>query len=131
MTACDSCGDISCTLNPEADYSPTVVIFRKWRTGDHDVIALLPELPGNSRYDCMSYMHVGQHGAANPGIVIDRTTPATDKESSSLALEMQHLGYVLSVRKRITPKTRANREHYYLATLASYQTCARYGGQAA
>jgi hypothetical protein len=52
-----------------------IVIFRKFPDGD--VIALLPYLPAEclTAWPCQSYMHIGQHGAADPRIV-DDTRPA-------------------------------------------------------
>jgi len=43
------------------------VIFRKFKDGG-DIIALLPDVPANPGR-IMSYMHVGQHSEASPGIV--------------------------------------------------------------
>ncbi len=53
----------------------TKVIFRQWKIGC-EIIALFPEIATDTiGYNCQSYMHVGQHGAANPNIIAD-TKPA-------------------------------------------------------
>jgi len=73
----------------------TPVIFRKWpeREGG-DVIALFPTLAGDmSPYTCMSYQHIGQHGAADPVGVIKRTEPAESAEYTDLLEELKSIGY--------------------------------------
>ena len=81
-----------------------IVVFRKYPdTGN--VIALLPEWPGkvsDGGYACDSYMHVGQHGAADPVGVVGDTVPATPAEYADLKTELESLGYVVRPRKRIT-----------------------------
>ena len=74
------------------------VIFRKFKSGD--VIALFPQEPATSDgWECMSYMHVGQHGSANPMIVQD-TKAATPKEYAPLVAELLSIGYRLDIHKR-------------------------------
>lgn len=93
-------------------YSPlggTKVIFRKFqKTGE--VIALFPGLPGTAESNtCASYMHVGQHGAADVGIVAG-TTPATHREYAALKRELRQIGYLkLRIVKRFHPFDRHNR----------------------
>ena len=83
----------------------TKVIFRKFDDGD--VIALFPELCGTYKYwsDCLSYMHVGQHGAASVDIVYD-TTLATPQEYQDLYAELSNppYNYDLKVSKKFTRK---------------------------
>lgn len=81
----------------------TKVIFRKFKDGD--IIALFPQIAGNVLgYDCLSYMHTGQHGAASPGLV-STTKPATDLEYAVLEEELtQQIGYNLKICKRFTYK---------------------------
>ena len=83
---------------------PELVIFRKFKYGD--VIALFPEIASdNIGYNCQSYMHVGQHGAANPNIVTMDTVPATPDEYVVLEEELvQHVGYDLKIIKRFRYK---------------------------
>lgn len=70
---------------------PTKVVFRKFKDGD--VIALFPRIPADiSGYHCESYMHIGQHGAADPAIVT-RTKPATKTEYTPLLKELRSIGY--------------------------------------
>ena len=76
----------------------TVVVFRVWRKGG-DVLALFP-LEDGGRGLCMSYQHVGQHGAADYGLCIGRTRPATPAEYSDLAAELREIGYELRIVRR-------------------------------
>jgi hypothetical protein len=74
----------------------TTVIFREF---DGETVAFFPELPGSGRYDCMSYMHIGQHGAATHEFY--EQTSAT-LEYDELLDELESIGYVLAVRRRWT-----------------------------
>lgn len=87
----------------EKDVLKTLVIFRKFRGGD--VIALFPaELVGDHGH-CSSYMHVGQHGAANYIRLLTTTVLAAPQEYKTLKKELESLGYNLDVRvKYIRPK---------------------------
>lgn len=79
------------------------VIFRKWSDGD--IVALFPEIPGDRKgWLCESYMHVGQHGAANCSGVIENTRPASPEEYEALLRELGSIGYGrLRIVKRMTP----------------------------
>lgn len=82
----------------------TKVIFRKWKQGD--VIALFPGIPW-SRYDytTTSYMHTGQHGAADYAGVIAATRPAREEEYRDLLSELKSIGYDdLHIVRRARPK---------------------------
>lgn len=69
----------------------TKVIFRKFRDGE--VIALFPQEPATcDGWQCMSYMHVGQHGSADPFIVND-TKPARWNEFYELKRELDSIGF--------------------------------------
>ncbi len=75
----------------------TVVVFRKFREGD--VIALFPNITeGLGR--CLSYMHIGQHGAASYGMLVQDTELASEEEYAPLKQELEQIGYVLKVQKR-------------------------------
>lgn len=91
-----------------------IVIFRRFPDGD--VIALLPYLPaeGLNPWPCPSFMHVGQHGAADPLIVYD-TLPARPYEYAALKAELERIGYRLTVRHRVPGDAYARRK----ASLAS------------
>ena len=85
----------------------TKVVFRRWRSAPQrgEVIALFPEVPGGSHLrpsDCLSYMHVGQHGAADPDFVVSESLPAAsaDSEVRALADELHNAGYDLKVVMR-------------------------------
>ena len=66
-------------------------IFRKWEDGD--VIAIFPEIPADVRgFACMSYQHIGQHGACDPRFA-SFTQPASPEEYADLYKELQAIGY--------------------------------------
>lgn len=79
----------------------TRVIFRKF---EGEVIALFPELPGDSNFyaTCLSYQHLGQHGSASVDLCAEGTTPATPAEYADLKKELESLGYILQVAFRCT-----------------------------
>ena len=80
------------------DEIETPVIFRRFKEGD--VIALFPlECGTSSPYTCGSYQHVGQHGAADPGIVYC-TTPAQDDAPDVVALRTELETYPFFYRLR-------------------------------
>lgn len=90
------------------NHDRTIVIFRKFRDGD--VIAIFPEIPAtntkNNQYH--SYMHVGQHGACDLGII--RTTlPASPTDYAALQQELTARGYDLIIRKRVSYQMSKNR----------------------
>ncbi len=80
------------------------VIFRKYPDGD--IIALFPIIAVDTiGYNCESYMHVGQHGAANPRIVVSQTKLAKPKEYRVLKKELEcQVGYHLKVIQRFRYK---------------------------
>ena len=85
-------------MNKYSDHTP--VIFRKWKPrkefGEEggDIIALFPTHPGtNDPYTCSSYMHMGQHGSADPNLVMRATVPATPAEYANLKAELVSVGY--------------------------------------
>lgn len=93
----------------EKDKEKTIVIFKKFGNGpinfgNGHIIALFPELPGDSdRYTCSSYMHVGQHGAASMDLFRNLETPET-WEYASLQAELESIGYVLDIRRKVSQK---------------------------
>ena len=103
------------------DDTPTKVVFRQWRTKPYEIIALFPEIPADlNGYKCSSYMHVGQHGAADYEGVVAATRPAYPKnlrdtpddvaaEVDELMREIEGLGYVLETVRRCTPAMRRAR----------------------
>lgn len=69
----------------------TKVVFRQFKDNG-DVIALFPEIPATLNPDTMlSYMHVGQHGAATD--VIGITKPAAVDDYAALERELKSVGY--------------------------------------
>lgn len=75
-----------------------VTIFRHFAG---EVIALFPEVPGsNHPAHCLSYQHLGQHGAADCQEVIQHSRPATPEESAGLRHELESLcGYEIIERR--------------------------------
>lgn len=91
----------------------TPVIFRKFANGE--IIALFPFHAGdNDGYTCQSFVHVGQHGAADPHGVMRMTKPATEDEAHALIVELTSEPYrypPLRILHRFTPTAeRARRE---------------------
>ncbi len=75
------------------------VIFHKWKTGC--VIALFPATAYNTDPTlCLSYEHIGQHGAADGRGIIAKTTPASPEEYRDLKAELESMGYNLKVYQR-------------------------------
>jgi len=74
----------------------TKVIFRKFSDGE--VIAIFP----NELYDwinkdlVMSYMHIGQHGAASKSLAEEKEI-ALPEEYANLQEELESIGYVLDI----------------------------------
>jgi len=84
------------------DTDKTKVIFRQFIIGC-EIIALFPEIAVDTiGYNCQSYLHVGQHGAANPRTMIMDTKPAKleDGACKRLIKELTELGYNLEIIKR-------------------------------
>ena len=92
------------------EQAKTKVIFRIWRDKTASCIALFPAEAAEvgNPYVCLSYEHIGQHGAASPGIVA-RTRPAKPQEYRDLAQELTKRGYRLQVVKRFTRADLAER----------------------
>lgn len=93
---------------------PTVVVFRRWRDSG-EVVALFPCLP-ESQGRCSSFMHVGQHAAADYTGTLAATTPAsavTDADVRALAAELitapywYHLKPLLAEEFVVQPGARA------------------------
>jgi len=104
----------------ERDEHETPVIFRKF--GDGQIIALFPTLPGtNYAGTCASYMHIGQHGAADPDGVIEMTRPATPAERTDLFIELDRLGYRLKVIHRVRYRHYKERERALGKMAAKWQ----------
>lgn len=82
---------------------PVKVIFRTFHSGG-EVIALFPEVPVDNQYGhCVSYAHVGQHGAASVDLS-GYTRPSTPEEIAPLLRELEAIGYKVEVRKARTAK---------------------------
>ena len=75
----------------------TQVMFRLWRG---DVIALFPYEIADMKGNCLSYQHVGQHGAADYQEIISESIPAIPAEYVGLQAELDNSGYHLEIIKR-------------------------------
>jgi len=83
------------------DTEKTKVIFRTFKDGSENVIALFPdELGDSSLGTCLSYMHIGQHGSASSIDITDTTRPSTKDELKPLYAELESLGYNLTIKKK-------------------------------
>lgn len=74
----------------------TRVIFRVFKSGvaKGEVIAVFPDESWTGGRDYASYMHNGQHGAADYSITSSiYTRPATPKEYTPLLRELEQIGY--------------------------------------
>ena len=69
----------------------TPVIFRQYSDGE--IIALFPATPGGQFGECQSYLHVGQHGAADYGHAVRTTRPARPEDHADLQAELVDIGY--------------------------------------
>lgn len=78
----------------------TKVVFRKFRDGE--IIALFPDIKERNGL-VLSYMHIGQHGMADPMIVND-TELAAPLEYMQLCNELTAIGYDLRIMKRMVRK---------------------------
>ena len=88
----------------------TPVVFRVWpKSEGREVIALFPTQQENGGL-IGSYEHMGQHGAASSGIVY-RTRLAKADEYASLKRELEKIGYVLRVMRRISRKTKGAKDN--------------------
>ena len=97
------------------DKEKTKVIFREWKIGC-EIIALFPEIAVDTiGYNCQSYMHVGQHGAANLMAVLSDTKPANleDGAVKNLIKELEYIGYNLEIIKRFRYKHQQTRMEMY------------------
>jgi hypothetical protein len=85
----------------EKDTHITDVIFRKFKDGQQEVIAIMPHEVCDITGSVTSYMHIGQHGACDYNEVLKATKLATPTESLALYTELEKLGYnLLVIRKQ-------------------------------
>ena len=88
----------------------TRVIFRKYKKKlGGDIIALFPEIVATLNFpkEIQSYQHLGQHGGAVYGIVMNDTKLAKPFEYADLLQELKQIGYDdLEIYSRETPHMR-------------------------
>jgi hypothetical protein len=75
----------------------TKVIFRRFKD-DGSIIALFPDEIADMNNNCMSYQHIGQHGAADYNYCIKKTIAATPLEYEPLKRELKTIGYELDIK---------------------------------
>ncbi len=78
----------------------TPVIFRKYpNSRGGEVVALFPEEPASEDgRTCACYVHVGQHGEADPSHVVAATRPAKPEEYADLKAELEAPPYRYKLR---------------------------------
>lgn len=74
----------------------TRVVFRTWKD-DGSVIALFPDLDAGQGL-CESYQRVGQHGGADYGHVVSKSTPSKPAEYMALKMELERTPYHYKLR---------------------------------
>lgn len=81
----------------------TRVVLRRFKTSG-EVIALFPDIEEGPGL-CMSYMHIGQHGAASRLLAYD-TAPArmAEPDTADLVRELTAIGYKLRIVQRMARK---------------------------
>ena len=97
------------------DKEKTKVIFRQWKIGC-EIIALFPEIATDTiGYNCLSFMHVGQHAGASPSVMLKDTKPANinDGAVQKLIKELTDRGYNLEIIKRFRYKHQQKRMAMY------------------
>lgn len=97
------------------DKEKTKVIFRMWKIGC-EIIALFPEIATDTiGYNCQSFMHVGQHGAASPDAMLRDTKPANleDGAVKRLMAELKERDYNLEIIKRFRYSHQQTRQAMY------------------
>lgn len=69
-----------------------------------EVLALFPAIAGtvSKPWHCLSYAHMGQHGAANARMVVRKSRLATHAEYAPLYAELRRIGYQLEIVQRCT-----------------------------
>lgn len=81
-------------------YNRVKVIYRVF---EGEVIALFPEVPAAPQSGmCLSYAHVGQHGAADASGIVRASRPAKPEEYAELDAELRSIGYEPIIRHKIT-----------------------------
>ena len=91
----------------EPDTELTPVIFRRMmKRHGGEIVALFPTIPGTyDPYTCTDYVHVGQHGSADPQFCIANSYKAKPAEYAELARELESApyGYRLKIYSRLQP----------------------------
>lgn len=79
--------------------SETRVIFRRFITGDRQVIALMPDTAADRFSSCKSFMHVGRFARDNYTMTMNQTDAVDhrDQDVVDLVSEMTGMGYRLKV----------------------------------
>lgn len=88
----------------DTEYTP--VVFRKYgpRRGGAVIALFIHEAwTRTDPYMCTCYVHVGQHGAADPRLVVQQTRPARPADYADLKKELESApyGYRFSLYHRV------------------------------
>lgn len=94
----------------DVDDDVTAVMFRRYRSGHREVLAIFPYEQAGELYT-LCYQHVGQHGSGDYQTMIAQTRPAaeSDADVQELKRELEHRGYRLRVIKRASHERRMGR----------------------
>jgi hypothetical protein len=93
----------------EKDTHITDITFRKFSNGE--IIAVMPHEVCDYKGNVNSYMHIGQHGAADYNHIISTTKLATPRDYATLLNELEGIGYNVRVIAKRTYKKYL--ENYY------------------
>ena len=96
----------------------TPTVFRVFPEGD--VIALFPTIPDGQYGQCCSYLHVGQHGAADYWHVISNTRPASPDGYRDLMFELTGIGYAVRPVRRASRRMHDQRQAELHRLLSSH-----------
>jgi hypothetical protein len=86
----------------QKDNYKTKVVFRKFKNGE--IIALFPYEIINRKWNCNSYMHLGQHGEADYHGLITVAKLAKENEYIELKNELESIGYNLDIVEKVNYK---------------------------
>lgn len=92
---------------PKRNEPVTDVIFRQDKKSK-EIVAFFPDTYNHNGHGTMTcYAHVGQHSTAHVNYFHDETfpIPATEPSVQALMRELQDIGYVLIVRRRLNWKS--------------------------
>jgi hypothetical protein len=86
----------------------TKVVFRVFKG---EVTAVFPEEPAVAfqPWTCLCYSHVGQHSSCELQYLIYASKAATPEQYADLRRELESIGYVLDIKRRVSSNANAVR----------------------